>query len=1138
MNSLIDIIQRCHHRHQKPLRQQKTVPTPAMVSRDYLHQYTVYCARKYPLLLDDLEQAGISVMPTGWAPEHDGVPKGFQKRRFMKRQGMQDWSVRRWNASWGIHIYTGIPSERDGARWHDLDFKYEALCTAPDAISTCIETLVNAVANPLLTMTKSGGLRFSCRVENYLHPNAEEERLYIYRHTPTAENPHHRDVHLEIFGENGYSRWDARYEILLGDLLNPPVISKEVLFAPIDALRAKLHEPVPQDTKRSEFVSITLPSFGSRDLDLAKEALLMRGFSYVRQENGFHHWIRYGGEVNNTDLLLWESDGTVWVRTSTPEAGLPVEATPITDVLGNIGIVPPATTLMPPVSDKVLIVREGKLSPLAIRRPSPVLHKSETTEQVDKTLEKNSVQIQRALDGTARILGLIVETDEINNYEIESHLLNSSSICLTRATAELAEAAEQRFQNRNVSSVARWKPRRHRWEQVKEIPVDVRMANPFQHGNVCEDPERCDALEEKGADPSESICPQCPVYTVCQERGYLSQPTALKHAKVQILTMPRLFLDPQYAELVEKLFERRSKAEERVCLVDEAKIHSLFLKCELSKDVLEEWVVNWQGNALGNFAKTMLNALEIRGKSHGAAVKRIRATMQAFEWQEKEIIRQMCQVNVPGRIVARGLVDAETGKELARFTIEFQNGVSAYIPLDNSALDILIAKGLPFFQPHSFDLNEDIRLPMSMAQAIQLGILDVETIEGIQEFPTVCPNPNWTFWHQFKHFFRHYTRNDDAPVRWDSQVLMFKFPPVLHPSVKRLLLRSTTLSEAHLRRAFPTEEIEVNRIEPTPWRTENQVFQIRTGLYTNEAILDYSGVWSVGISEIGQRFFHGIQAEIEKDSSVKHAIFAHSLVSEKLAWLIETKNVSFVNHSRRLHEADAAFEAAGVIWIVGTPVLQLGPIWQRAQIFFGNDETPFNYERETKPYHYKDERIQSVYEAAAVSMLTQAVELIQLNHRTGKKVILIAGLELPGITDRPETMLFDWEDFEVAGRLDKLAETITTRQHFETEKANLTAESGRDKVQQVLGCSTVHANRVLRDLRGGSIQRVTFREQIHSILADGEKKAAEVVAAIDGNPKAVRHELVRLANIGEIEKVRWGVYALRKNRDIINEHID
>ena len=197
-----------------------------------------------------MEQAGISFMPIGRAPECDRGPRDFGGERFLKRQGIQNWGIRRWHASWGLQVYTGIPSERDGARWHDIDFTYEAICAAPDAIFTCIEALVNTVQAPLLTLSKSGGLRFSCRVLDYLHPNIEQERLYIYKHTLTQGKPNQRDVYLEIFGEEGYSRWDARYEILLGSLLDPPIIAKEVLFAPIDALRAELHEPSPLEEKR------------------------------------------------------------------------------------------------------------------------------------------------------------------------------------------------------------------------------------------------------------------------------------------------------------------------------------------------------------------------------------------------------------------------------------------------------------------------------------------------------------------------------------------------------------------------------------------------------------------------------------------------------------------------------------------------------------------------------------------------------------------------------------------------------------------------------------------------------------------------------------------------------------------------
>ena len=697
INLLKDIIEYCHHRRQKPLRQRKTVATPAMLSGGYSHQYTVYCAHKYPMLLNDLELAEISFMPIGSAPKNENGPRVFREDWFLRRQGMKDWRVRRWNASWGIQIYTGIPSGRDGAQWHDIDFKYEALCAAPDAVFACVEALVNAVVNPLLTVSKSGGLRFSCRVQDYLHSDTEEERLYIYKHTPTAENPDDRDVYLEIFGEKGYNRWDARYEILVGDLLNPPVVSKAVLFASIDALRAELHEPVPQKEKQRESSTSALSSLGSPDLDLAKEALLKRGFSYARQENSIYHWIRYGGEVNNTDILLWEGDDTVWVRTSTPDAGVPLEATPIADVWTDTGIVPPAIVLTLPVSDKVLAVREAKLSPLAIRRPAPALHKPEAMEKASKTLKKDPGQIRRIFNGGARILGLIVETDSRHNYDTESDLLDSGTICISVPTVKLAEEAEKRLQERNVRSIVRWKPRMHRWAAVKEVPIDVRMANPFQHGNVCEDPERCDALEEKGGDPSESICPQCPVYAACQERGYLSQPARLQRAKAQILPIRKLFFNPQYTELADAILKQEDGTAERICVVDNIEGHNLFLKCSLSRNILEEWSVNWKGDALGNFAQNLLNALEIKGKPHDAAVKRIRTAMQAFEWQEEEIVRQMCQVNVKGRVVARGLIDTEIEKELARFTIEFDSGASAYIPFNDNALHALKAKGLPFF---------------------------------------------------------------------------------------------------------------------------------------------------------------------------------------------------------------------------------------------------------------------------------------------------------------------------------------------------------------------------------------------------------------------------------------------------------
>ena len=542
---------------------------------------------------------------------------------------------------------------------------------------------------------------------------------------------------------------------------------------------------------------------------------------------------------------------------------------------------------------------------------------------------------------------------------------------------------------------------------------------------------------------------------------------------------------------------------------------------------MEAWSVNWQRSALGNFARALLNALEIKGEPDGNAVRRIRTTIQAFKVQADELIRQMCQVNVSGTVSAREFVDDETGKPLARFTIAFEGGTSACIPLDADAMDRLTAKGLPVFELDSFELNEDTKIPMSMAQAINLGILDTSTVENIEAFPNVYPDPNWTFWHRLQRFFEYYNRDADAPMIWYNKVLKFWVPPVLHARVKRLALMSSTFTERDLREAFLKEEVEAIRLKPTVWDTGNKVFQTRTGIYEPETLLENYDNWNtIGTSKTGQRLFSSIRAEIERDLSVKHAIITHRPITRQLANVEEKENVCFVAEFKELEGLETAFEEAQVVWIVGTPAWEPGIIWRRAQILFGNDEKPLSYETETEPRRYKDERVQSVYEQHVAGLLTDIVGQTGLNRLSGKTVVLVTSFPLPDITDRPKALLFDWQDFEVAGGLDKLPEVIATRKHFETEHANLTADTSRTDVERILGCSSRQANRMLNKLRGGNIPRVLFREQIFSLLANGEKKTSELVDAIDGHPTSVRNELKRLVDAGEVVKVRWGFYSL------------
>ena len=1006
------------------------------------------------MLLDNLEQADISFMPIGRAPENDRGPSDFGGARLSKRQRAASWKPQYWLASYGIQIYTGTPSARDGARWHDLEFKYEALCAAPDAVLACVEALVSAVENPLLTLSKEGGLRFSCRILDYLHPSTQASKQYIYKHDPSLEAPDHREVYLEIFGEAGYSCWDARYEIIVGDLLNPPVISADVLFAPIDVLRRALHAPSP-----------------SKESDLAPTPL--------------------------TEMTEKSDDPRI--VPSLPPDGLPV-------------------------SDTILAIREGTLSPLAIKRPRPILHKPEARKAVDAEIPEK----QGIFHGDARILGAATETGVATDAHIAAHLRDGGTVCLNVANDRAATEAVAYFQARNVASVAHWKSRMYRWEQVKAVPVDERMATPFQRGNVCEDAERCDALEEKGGNADEVICPKCPVYTECQHRGYLSQVAALQDAKAQIVAAPGIFFNPESPDAAVLEAVRQGPDETaRLCVVDRAKVSELFPMYGLSRDVLETWVVNWQGSVLGDFARFLLNAIAIKGTPDGSAIRRVRAAFRAFASEKDTLVKQMCQVNVRGSVIKRGVVDEETGKELAQFSIVFEGGAGAYIPLNKTAADRLTAKGLPHFQLDDFAVNADMRIPMPMSEAIALGILDTATVARIQRFPTVCRNPNWTFWHQLQCFFDYYSRDADAPMLWDEKVLWFWAPPVLHPSVKRLLLMAANFSERHLRQAFSDNTLAVIPSQSAPWGAGNRLFQICTGNYTLETLIDYDNTWNAfRFSGETQRFFLGIRAEIERDPNVQHAIITHQGIMPYLADFSEKENVCLVSAFHETSGCESTLKAADVLWIVGAPYWAEGIIWHRSRILFGNDEIPLSYEKKDESDVYSDERVQSVYEQNVVNALTEIIGYAGLDIGDNRKVVLITSVPLPGITDKPEVLLFDWADFEIAGSLDKLPEVIAIRERFEVERAALTADSSRAEVERVWGCSSRQANRILKKLRGGRPLRVPFRDQILSQLSGGEKKAAALVAAIDGNPKAIGNELARLVEAGEIVKVRRGVYAL------------
>ena len=1006
MESVKDIIQQCHERQQKELQQRETIVSPTLHG-EYPYHYTVYCARQYPLLLHDLEQADISFMPIGQAPFDQG-PAYRGGTRLLRRQGTLNWEPRRWFSSWGIQVYTGTPSARDGANWHDIEFTYKAIRDASDAVVACLEALVNAVMNPLLTLLKDGGLRFSCRVPDYLHPNTTEAKQYVHKHLPDIDHPRDRNIYVEIIGDKGYTRWDARYEILTGSLLDPPIISKDVLFAFLDVLRESLHEPAP-----------------TSKLDPTDEVLV--------------------DTQDFDDFDVIESLETEQV-----------------------------------VNESILAVRRGELSPIGIKRPKPLLEKVERPAVED---EKNPSEAD------ARILGIITGLMSTKKkHEIEATFLDTAPIWINANTTHDAEEAERYYEEQGVS-VGRWKPRNHRWQQTKWIPIAERMQNPFARGNVCEDAERCDALDQKGGDPNKSICPNCPVYDACQARGYLSQFKTLKEKQVIVSDIPNLFLDRRYAAFVDA-----SIVPDRVCIINdsESQLTNLFSEHHLSTEVLDDWLINWSNAALGQFAKTVLNAIQITDSQHGDIAKRIRAVVQAFERLEDSIVQQMCQVNCRG----------EDGKKVVT------------------------------------DIDS----------AIQRRVLDISTPKNIEKLPNVYRDPEWTLWHQLKAFFAYYTRDVDAPMFVDDEILRFWLPPRIHQEIQHLVFISPTFSEDCFKEVFLEETVSMRRVESqeTPL-SGNKSFQLRSAPHISHAIANYEVNWDVfSLSKIGSRFFRGIYQETKRHPDRNHVIISstsarimlknvldniinyHDLIkdtpahSEELRTTFETTDVYY----DRIKGLQSIFEAANVVWIVGTPYWHPKFVWEQAKVLFGNQAEPLNYNLTVNPYQFEDQRIQGLYEQNAIGALTQIIRIAGFNKASGKTLVLNTALRIPSITDAPETELFDWEDFELAGGLDELPETIQIREEYEAERAQMDASWSRERVEYLLGVSKSQANRILMRLRGGKLERTPFHVQIFELLSDGQKTTPEILEAIEGNPGSIKNELTHLVERGEIVRIRRGVYAL------------
>ena len=996
------IIQRCHDRKNRALNQRQTIVLPAGYDA-YPYHFRVHHAHEKSVFLYELEKANISFMPIGQEPS-DCAPSDWAQsddysNRIKDRQDTRSWQPRRWYASWGIGIYTGETSGHEEAPWHDIEFTHRAILKAPDAVSVCLEALISAVVTPLVTLTKDGGLRFSCRIEEYLHPNTPEAKQYIYEHRPTQTDPKHRYVYVEVKGDMDYSVWDARYEILMGSLLKPPVISSEVLFGLLGFFKSVLHRPGRGPVDRT-FREYEPQAFDDEDA------------------------------IN--PLQIDEREVSV--------------------------------------SEKMRAVQEGHLSPLAIKRPGPVLTKQAHSEP-------ELFDIADILETDARVIG--IETGlrhPEKNREIEGAFLERGPLLLSMPTIEYCKKADQYWTAEGFSVGAMWQPD-HLAYVINDVSPDELLKRPFARGNLCIDSKRYKALYLKGGNSHHILCPKCPVHEACLESGFHSQHKKVSGADVCITEykIRQVLLDPLWEFSGDYFFDDR----DRVCIVSDMYASDMFVKYDLSVEWLKKWIQYWECSVLGDFAHAMLNAIRIYEQDlTDNIVKRVRAVVKAFEGAEETLIEQMCQVNV---------------------AVEDADGC----------------------------------IGMSMKDAVAFGILNIDTVKSIKKIQPTLFNPNWTYFHQLKRFFEHYKHDADAPMWYEKNQLRYWIPPVLHPRIKKLVILSPSLCEAHLRKVFPNEPFEIYSLGTKETLAGNRVYQLRSEVHSPHSLLNYDLDWdALGLSSMGTRFVIGTHREIVRASDTQHTLIFPAYMDGVLKDTLKIGNTKSMSFYKNIPEyarvLRAEFEGPNVIWVFSTPYWPPKLIWKYAKILFGDEAEPLDYSVSMNPYVFKDERLQKISDQYARHALIGMLTYSGLKDSC-KTIVLNTALWVPGITDALKTTLFDWEDFEIAGGLDKLPETIARREAFEAEAAKIDGTWLPYPMMQVLGIDRNEANRILREEHGrkGS---VTIREEILALIKAGKTKLQDIVDAIpDRHLSAVQNEVEQMQNEGVIVRSVWGTYRLSKD---------
>lgn len=759
----------------------------------------------------------------------------------------------------------------------------------------------------------------------------------------------------EIFGEKGLSRYDARYEIYTGSLLNIPVIDPEAILEIVNDLREQIGEPQPEKRKTTsphtqkkrktasgdaQRVNIIdgLPdditwiqrkdgSFESRRGDYPCQVTKHRkshgAAQYYKQTDGqidaFCHNCQQSWIVKPSDHA---SKRKATVRLSHISGYVP-ESAPLETVrkLNNEGVskwLRDTNPSIPEYQDPVKPILQKMMGKQRI----PLKNRWHSEQIGWWNCTKGSWAVMRKIvrDRIKRNRFMLVLTGGAGGGKstaARKHLKNFADVSPTTAQAD--EKYDDAISlGRNAM---RHRSRNHNKELADNYtPESVPLGLDAELGCVpCAYPDLCNTLAQSGGSPVSEFCePQCPRFQECTGYAYLSQWRIFRdYNEIYLSYQDDIFSDPIYAGYIEQI---SGNNKDFVLCLDEADPASLPPQRGYMTDKLNESAEDYKDFEAGAFLKDFVEKTSTATKplDWTNAVKTVldmydNDALNEIDQQLRGIPVSVTFQQVAPNELEYDLNDRLMYRTLAHITYRQKTVTCAVLrdEIDASVYETCTQTHYPSVPeailPKDGWIDGRVYTRLLFLETFcRIGFGHLKTADDVLKLP-----------HRYRNLtadLRAFidTVNSDTPasrkdtvnveINGKNQEVIVGWTFYLRPDMnaRRGILISASGGFNEIRELYSHTHIIIEHLTtpPVEWHPRHKVFQLSTGRYTpKSALFKTENRKVVGITERGESFLDLIHAEVSQNPHRSLVVVPKALTADgALAELDEVQALCGFEH--------------------------------------------------------------------------------------------------------------------------------------------------------------------------------------------------------------------------------------------------